>query len=113
MLARRRLRLHLLDIVREHDAGRRALRDGDTHRPIDHMTRLGRYYNHLYVFVGDVAEQRAQLDLLLIMSAQCGSRLLAPRSRPPIDGRAWRRTGHSRDEWRQDRKSRDTHLLRR
>ena len=34
-------------------------------------------YNHLYVFVGDVAEQRDQLDLLLIMSAQCGSRLLA------------------------------------
>ncbi len=77
MDARRRLdRLHFLQIIGHDHTGDRALIRGDTDGTIDHMPHLRRDGDHVHVFVGHIFEQGDQIDLLLIVTAQCGSRLL-------------------------------------
>ena len=54
----------------------RALGLGDAHRAVDEVTDLRRVRRHMDVFAGDVLEQRDQIDLLLVLAAERGARLL-------------------------------------
>jgi hypothetical protein len=56
--ARRVLHRHLLDVVREDDAGDRPLRPGDAHGAVDQVARGGRVRALRDVVVRDVLEQR-------------------------------------------------------
>ncbi len=63
-------RLLLLQVVGDDQASHRALGQRDAHRPVHevaHLTRLGR---HVDVLLGDVLEERVEVDLLLIVAAE-------------------------------------------
>ena len=78
VLVRRALhRFELLHVVRDDDAGYRALVDGDAHRPVHHMADLCRDGDRLDVLGGHVLEQAVQVHLLLVIAAERRARLLA------------------------------------
>jgi hypothetical protein len=74
--ARLRVR-HLLDVGRHDDAGRRARRQRDADGAVDQVPRLRRRVADVDELVRDVLEQRDEVDLLLVVGAERGARLLA------------------------------------
>ena len=70
------LRLRLLHVVGEDDHGHAALGLCDTHRPVDEMPSLFWRRTDLDE-LRDVLHQRSKVDLLLVVAAQRGARLLA------------------------------------
>ena len=74
---RLRDRRRLLDVVGDDDRGDGPFRKRDSARPIDEVADLRGLHGHLHELVRDVLEQRLQVDLLLIVAAEAGARLLA------------------------------------
>ena len=77
VLVCRRRGLLFLDVLRQHDAGRRAARERDAECTIDHVSHLRGRRHHLHVFVRDVLEERDEIDLLLEVCPERGAGLLA------------------------------------
>ena len=73
---RRRDRLRLLHVVREHERAHTLAVEGDAQRAVDEMPRLRGLHARLHVF-GDVLEQHLQVDLLLVRGPD-GAPLLLP-----------------------------------
>ncbi len=67
----------LLDVVGHDDGGHGPLGQCDPARAVDQMTDLSGLHRHLHELVRHVLEQRRQVDLLLVVPAQAGARLLA------------------------------------
>src|SRR5204862_484213 len=65
------------EVVRDDDARDRALVEGDAHGAVDEVANLRRVGGHVHVLVGDVLEERRQVDLLLVVAAQRRHGLLA------------------------------------
>ena len=60
------------DVVGNDHARHRALVAGDPHSTVDEMAHLLRRGRHLHELMGDVLEQRHQVDLLLVGAAERG-----------------------------------------
>ena len=75
--ARRLLVGQLLQVVRQDQRGDAALADRDAHRAVDQMADLRRHRGLLHEGAGDIAEQRRQIDFLLVMAAERRAGLLA------------------------------------
>ena len=73
---RRRDRFHRCQIVRNDDAGDGPLIERNPDRSVDQMADLRRFRCHVHVFVCHILEQRRQVDLLLVVTAEGGARLL-------------------------------------
>ena len=77
VLVRRLLhRVSVLHVVGDDDRGDRPLGERDPERAIDKVTDLSRLHRHLDELVGDVLEQRRQVDFLLVVAANPCARLL-------------------------------------
>ena len=83
MLVRRLLGFELLNIAGQDDARRHPMSQRNAECAIDHVAKLGRDRHHLDVFVGDILEERQQIDLLLKLASQGTARLL------PADRHDW------------------------
>ena len=75
MLGRRLLESEVLDVARQDDDCRTALRLGDSYRPVDDELRLHRRRHGLHVF-RDVTEELLHVELLLEVAAERHPRLL-------------------------------------
>ena len=72
----RRFVRELLHVAGNDDACRTARRERNAKRAIDHVSSLLGRRDHLHVFVRDIVEQRQQIDLLLKVPTQGGTRFL-------------------------------------
>ena len=78
MLVRRGFdRRLLLQVVRDDQTRDGSLRLRDPQRPVDEVAHLRGIGRHVHVLVSDVLEERDEVDLLLVVAAQGGLRLLA------------------------------------
>ena len=78
MLVRRLLNgVGFLNVVRHDDRRHGALGEGDPDRAVYEVADLGRLHRDLHELMRDVLEQRGEIDLLLVVAAQAGARLLA------------------------------------
>ncbi len=68
--------VRLLHVIGNDDRRHGPLGERDPAGPIDEMANLGRLHRHLDEFTGDVLEQRVEVDLLLIVTAESRSSLL-------------------------------------
>lgn len=77
MSTRRNLDSNLfLEIVRHDHSRDRALGQRNPASAIDQVSHLRRFGRHVHVLAGDVLVQADQIDLLLVVAAEPGPRLL-------------------------------------
>ena len=74
---RRLLVGQLLQVIGNDDAGDGSPRRRDAHRPVDEVAQLTRHAGGRDEIRRDILEQRLQIDFLLIVCADAGTRLLA------------------------------------
>lgn len=66
-----------LEVVRQDQRGSGPPCQGNPHRPVNEVADLCRHSSLMDELAGNILEQRRQVDLLLVVAADCRARLLA------------------------------------